>query len=165
MLETHEHASRDQNAERSSSSPIDIGTPGRRSSEQRALPPGATACDSLQPRLETGLAPRCNCFEIIADDVLSGSPLASRQPSSFHSFSSVGGSGFGGRSASGAGDVAEEMRRLRVEDFEGPASPHPGLSVQVGMTAEVSRPCAADSCSDDHTCCRWSTGASRHCMR
>ena len=48
MLETHEHASRDQNAERASSSPIDIGTPGRRNSRQRALPPGATACDSLQ---------------------------------------------------------------------------------------------------------------------
>jgi hypothetical protein len=28
VLETHEHASRDQDAERSSSSPIDIGTPG-----------------------------------------------------------------------------------------------------------------------------------------
>lgn len=64
--------------------------------------------------------------------MLSGSPLASCQPSSFHSFSSVGGSGFGGRSASGPADVAEELRRLRVEDFaEGPASPHPGLSVQV----------------------------------
>jgi hypothetical protein len=71
-------------------------------------------------------------FSGTADDVLSGSPLASRQPSSFHSFSSIGGSNFGGRSASGAADVAEEMRRLRVEDFaEGPSSSHPSLSVQV----------------------------------
>ena len=109
---------------------------------QRA-PPAAVQHDTISARPSDVSGWQSNAtLSGTADDVLSGSPLASRQPSSFHSFSSVGGSNFCGRSASagGAGDVADELRRLRVEDFaEGPASPQPGLSVQVGPNVCVGR--------------------------